>query len=163
MDDHLLASASGARRRPAQSLVELGLILPVFLLLFLGVVDLGRAFYESVAIHGAAEAGSLFASKYERNTVGNCIGVANACTKNVIKAATNPDVFPGVQIQDADISIVDLGATPWEPNSQYTITVTRNFALLTPFLGSVFGSQNLTLRAVVHGQRTCAPPPAPTC
>ena len=141
---------------PGQGIVELALILPVFMLIILGVVDLGRAFYESIAIQGAAEAGSLFASKYERNTVGPCIGVADSCLRDKIKAATNPDVFPFLQIQDLDITIDSLSTTPWGPDSKYKITVTRNFKLLTPLLGNVFGSQNLTLRAVVYGQRTCS-------
>ena len=45
-------------RRRAQSMVELALILPTFMFLTVGVVDLGRAFYESIAIQGAAEAGA---------------------------------------------------------------------------------------------------------
>lgn len=44
---------TGARAR-GQALVEFGLILPVLLVIFLGVIDFGRAFYAGVAAQQAA-------------------------------------------------------------------------------------------------------------
>jgi Flp pilus assembly protein TadG len=129
-----------------QSLVEFALILPTFLLLVLGTVDLGRAFYESVAVHGAAEAGSLVAAEY---------GQSEASVRSKIKASTNPDIFPFLQIQDAEIDIT-LDTSSTGKDTEYSITVTRNFQLLTPFIGSVFGNQALTLRSVARGRRNCA-------
>jgi Flp pilus assembly protein TadG len=45
------------RRTHGQALTELALILPVLALLMLGAVDLGRAFYLSIEISGAARSG----------------------------------------------------------------------------------------------------------
>ena len=47
-------------RSRGQSLVELALILPIFLLLISGAVDLGRLFYAYVAIVDASKEGALF-------------------------------------------------------------------------------------------------------
>jgi Flp pilus assembly protein TadG len=134
------------RRQSGQSLVELAFLLPTFLLITLGVVDLGRAFYESIAIQGAADAGSLKAARY---------GQSEADVKSVIKASTNPDVFPFLEIQDSEISLT-MDTSPTGRNSAYTVMVTRNFQLLTPLVGNVLGSQALTLRSVVHGRRNCS-------
>ena len=138
--------ASGSR---GQSLVELGFILPVFMLIIVGVADLGRAFYESVAIQGAAEAGGLTALDYTRNANGG----GNAAVTGAIKASTNPDIFPFLSLQDSDINLSIL----WQQDSQYTITVTRNFRLMTPGLANVLASgQTLTLRSVVRGRQNCS-------
>ena len=48
----------GRRKRRGQALVEFALILPIFLLVLLGILDLGRAVYASSTINNAAhEAG----------------------------------------------------------------------------------------------------------
>lgn len=149
MEDRSLSFSFPPTGRRAQSLVELALILPTFLLLALGTVDLGRAFYESIVIHGAAEAGSMIAIDYTRNA--NSGG--NAAVRDAIKASTNPDVFPFLQIQDSDISL----NVQWQQDSAYSITVTRPFRLLTPFLGNVFsGNNTLTLQSVVRGRQNCS-------
>ena len=138
-------------RHRAQSLVELGFILPIVCLLLVGVVDLGRAFYESVAIHSAAEAGALKALSYSRGVPVPADG--DRAVRDAIIASTNPDIFPYLQITDADI---DTSTIQWTANSPYTITVTRQFRLLTPMLGRVFGAQAITLRAVASGTQNCA-------
>ena len=144
-----MPSQAAAKRQRGQSLVELAFILPVFALILVGVADLGRAFYESVAIQSAAEAGSLTALDYTRNASGG----GNAAVRSAIKASTNPDIFPFLQIQDSDISLSIL----WQQDSQYTITVTRRFRLMTPLLGNVLaGGQTLTLSSVVRGRQNCS-------
>jgi Flp pilus assembly protein TadG len=128
-----------------QSLIELAFILPILLLLAVGLVDMGRAFYTSIAIQGAAEAGSLVAAEYNQSA---------ADVRAKIKASTNPDIFPFVSIQDSEITLtMDTSSTG--KDTEYTVVVTRNFQLLTPFVGNVLGGQALTLRSVVSGRRNC--------
>jgi len=135
--------------RRGQSLVELAFVLPTLLLLILSSVDLGRAFYESIAIQGAAEVGSLVATKYERNQGDPTFATGNKAVTDAIESATGSFV----QIQDSDI---DVSGIPWQPNTSYTIRVTRKFTLLTPFLGNVLGGQTLTLRSEVQGLHNCS-------
>lgn len=47
-------------RALGQSIVELGLILPVFLVVCLGILDLGRAFYSYERIQNAAREGAAW-------------------------------------------------------------------------------------------------------
>ncbi|HET8785699.1 MAG TPA: TadE family protein, partial [Candidatus Limnocylindrales bacterium] len=54
----------GRRRRSrGQSLVELALIAPVFLILLLTAIDLGRLMYSQITITNAAKEGALVASQ----------------------------------------------------------------------------------------------------
>ena len=120
-------------------------------MLVLGAVDLGRAFYESIAIQNAAEAGSLTAIDYTRN--GGGPGTGDAAIKSAIKSSTNPNLFPNIVINDSDITLNVL----WQPDSPYTITVTHNFRIMTPLMGRfIGGGQDLTLRAVAQGRQNCS-------
>lgn len=66
-----LVNRPGAR--PAQSLVEFALILPLILVLLLGGIDLGRVFFGSVALTNASRIGANYAALYPDawNTPGN--------------------------------------------------------------------------------------------
>src|ERR1700720_3185186 len=72
------------RAERGQSLVELGLMLPVLGLLLFGAIDFGRAYYLSIEVTNAARAGAQF-------------GVENASSAGMQNAATSdaPDV-PGI-------------------------------------------------------------------
>jgi len=52
------------------SLVEMSLIVPFLGLLLLGVIDFGRAFYLSIEVQNAAEAGALYGSQNPTDTTG---------------------------------------------------------------------------------------------
>jgi Flp pilus assembly protein TadG len=52
------------------SLVEMALLLPLFLLIFFGAVDFGRACYMAIEIAGAARAGALYGSKSPSDAAG---------------------------------------------------------------------------------------------
>ena len=52
------------------SLVEMALMLPFLGLLLLGVIDFGRAYYMSIEVQNAAEAGALYGSQNLGDTAG---------------------------------------------------------------------------------------------
>ena len=52
------------------SLVELGLVLMTLLLMLIGVIDFGRAYYLSVEVSNAAYAGALYGSQNNTDTAG---------------------------------------------------------------------------------------------
>src|SRR6185295_4843152 len=47
-----------------QSLVEFALVVPLLLLIFSGAVDLGRAFYNYVALENAVKEGALYGARF---------------------------------------------------------------------------------------------------
>ena len=48
------------RGTEGSNFIEMALLLPLFLLLFVGAVDLGRLYFMSVEVTGAAQAGALY-------------------------------------------------------------------------------------------------------
>jgi Flp pilus assembly protein TadG len=58
------------RNENGASLVELALIFPLFVLLMLGSVDFGRAYYLAIEVAGAAQAAAVFGSKNPADTAG---------------------------------------------------------------------------------------------
>ena len=52
------------------SLIEVAMVLPVLILLLLGIIDFGRAFYLSNEVAGAAHAGAVYGSQYPTDTTG---------------------------------------------------------------------------------------------
>ena len=57
------ANGTYSRAHRAQALTEFALILPLLALLFVGVLDLGRAFHTEVAASNAARVGILYAQQ----------------------------------------------------------------------------------------------------
>lgn len=81
---------SRRRARRGQSLVELALLLPVFTLILLGAVDLGRAFFYYNRMTAAVEQGGLFGIRYPTYmTSGD-----NADPNNITYVVTNE--YPGM-------------------------------------------------------------------
>ena len=64
------------RNRPSeagQSVIELALLMPLLLVMVMGIVDVGRMFYLTMALTGAARAGAQYGSRgqvYASNTAG---------------------------------------------------------------------------------------------
>src|SRR5688500_1682543 len=70
------------KSRRAQALVEFAMMLPISIALFLGIVDLGRAFYQAMAIREAAQAGALYAMVWQNVTALCPTPCANTTTRN---------------------------------------------------------------------------------
>lgn len=58
------------RNEHGASLIELAITLPLLLLLLMGAVDFGRAFYLALEIAGAAQAGAEYGSENPTDTAG---------------------------------------------------------------------------------------------
>jgi Flp pilus assembly protein TadG len=54
---------SASRRQGGAAIVELGLVLPLLLLLFLGTMDFGRVMYWSITLTHAARAGAQYGAQ----------------------------------------------------------------------------------------------------
>lgn len=80
------------RSETGQALTELGLILPVFVLMLLGSVELARVAYAAIEVSNAAHAGAQYGAQsfiYMNDTT----GIQNAATNdaaNITLASTTP-------------------------------------------------------------------------
>jgi Flp pilus assembly protein TadG len=117
------------RSERGAALVETAVVLPFLVLLFLGLVDLGRALATHIGIHEAAQEGALYGSQHPSNV---------AAIQNRIINSTNIPIVP------ADITITCPGGSP-----TITVRVEHDIDMIT-FVGNWFGSP-LTIHAELDG------------
>lgn len=131
------------RAHPAQSLVELALLLPVLAMLFLGAVDLTRAFYTYIALENASREAArvLIDFPYEYDDSVGC-------------TAGNREGLPYVNVSCAGGTLTispaaNTGVSP--PNrvpgrQPITVTASASFTPITPLIQWAMGGP-VTLRA----------------
>jgi TadE-like protein len=141
---------SPARRSRGQALVELALVMPIFLLLIAGAIDLGRLFYAYVAIVNASKEGALYGASNpmcDRES-GQCPNPLNVVWHVQSEAGNLRDANGSLPTP----TVACLG--PGGPVSlrdcadgyTYRVAIDFQFRLITPILGSVLGG-GLTLHA----------------
>ncbi len=143
---------STAERRPprarsarGQSLVEFAIVLPIFLIVIGGAVDLGRLFFAHVATENAAKEGAMYGATNPR------------CDAPKLKCSDPNTVRWHVVNELSDVPSVThtaqclrngapIALDSCREGDRYRVTVTHNFSLLTPILSPVFGNA-LTLNS----------------
>jgi Flp pilus assembly protein TadG len=155
-------------RTRGQSLVEFALILPVFLLFFAAVLDLGRIAAAQIAVSNAAREGVFQAAvtPTDFNSAQPC--PADGKT-NVIYCRIALESSGGVTIAPTDVSVrcspVDCSKGI---GNTVTVGVTGHFRLFTPLMAVFFGgNQNVTFTGSATANRETLPAsgaatPAPT-
>ncbi|MGK2851945.1 MAG: PKD domain-containing protein [Candidatus Limnocylindrales bacterium] len=145
-------------RSRGQSLVELAVILPVFLLLMLTAIDLGRLLYAQITVTNAAKEGALVASQggtYQDNqpcadTNEVMCGVLTEADGGFVEVdRTRVDLAPATCVKDAMYPAT--GSPP-----SVSVTVQSPFRVLTPIIGQIIGS-NLVLNATADAQCLVVP------
>jgi len=128
-----------------QSLVEVALGLTFLLLLLAGVVDLGRVFFSFIALRDAAQEGAIFGSIAPHDLMGIEARVRSSSSTPVELTDTD-NIHVATQFSGQPCGGTDplTGKT-----NGVTVTVTYDFDLTMPLIGSVIGSQHFPLNAVV--------------
>jgi Flp pilus assembly protein TadG len=118
------------RDERGQSLVEMALILPVFLLLLVGILDFGRMMYSYAHLHMAAQ---------ETVRIG---GLGK--NDSEITAFANDYV----QLAEGEHLTINItpGDTVRDSGDYVTVTLQYPFAFFTPFVSSLFSS-SLSIKA----------------
>lgn len=119
----------GARRARGQTLVEFALVVPIFLLIVLGLFDVGRAVFNYNTVANAAREGARVA------IVNQDADAVRAATK---KAGT------GLSLTDADVTLDSCG----QQGCPFSVTVTFDYQPATPLIGEIF-NPTLTSTAVM--------------
>ena len=120
-------------RRRGQTLVEFALILPIFLLMMLGILDLGRAVYAYHTINNAAREAVRVAIVDQNTTV-------------IQDEAVQQSVGLGVSTGDVDVTFLDgsyantapCNATP-RMGCVAEIEVAYTYRAVTPIIGQIVG------------------------
>ncbi len=123
-----LRPASAARTPSVgQSLVEFALIATVFLLLLMGIIDLGRGVMAQNSLSHAAREGAH-------------VGLFMEKGKADIITAVNRQVGLGANLDNFGMEVVYMGKggelDKKEPGSTVTVTVTGDFRAVTPMMNA---------------------------
>ncbi len=114
-----------------QSLVEFTLVLPILMMLLLGLLDFGRAFFTLVALHDAADEGATYAAVRPNDVTGIRA-----------RAAAASEYLISVEPSDINVTYppqIEVGAP-------ITVTATYTLDLYTPFVKNLVGDNGLVLR-----------------
>jgi Flp pilus assembly protein TadG len=152
------------RSRPGQTLVEFALILPVFLLLLLGIMDLGRAVYDSSTLSNSAREGAR-------------LGITDQMCRDIWVRAKDhavgiaADTTVAIEVRDPAGALV--GTCPAIPTatdfvlSHYGdvvhVTVTYTYQAATPVIGRIVGTISLKGESKFAIESPCTTPALPTC
>ena len=126
----VLADAEGA------SFVELALVLPLFLVMLIPVVDLGRGFYAAIEVASAAHAGAMYGVENPSDTSG-MVQAAKAGASNL----TNVDASAayGCECSDGSSPIASCTSTP---SCTYNYVTYVDVTVTSPYR-TVFGYPGL--------------------
>jgi len=113
------------QKERGQELVEYALILPIMMLILMSILDLGRAVYYYSAIHNSAREGARY-------------GVINPDDPAGIEAVVRNKA---VVLNPANLTVVI--SSPDEDTLR--VTLTYQFTPITPIIGTLLGSNEVTL------------------
>ena len=132
------------RRERGQGLIEFSLMAIFLVILMMGVLDLGRAYFTYLALKDAAQEGAYFGSAFPQ-----CVASAGACAdpNNIpfrVRHSANGGLVdwagPGAHITITLPPVVQAGES-------LTVTISYQYQMLTPLVGTIANGQVLTLTA----------------
>jgi hypothetical protein len=115
-----------------QSLVELALSLVFLLIMLAGVVDLGRAMYEYLAMRDAAQEGAGYGSIFPNY----CAEIKNRTIQNLPDSSFGVNVY----VDGASQFCEAAPATSACEGKEIIVAVDHNFSISMPFLSEFTGS-----------------------
>ena len=124
-------------RTRGQALVELAIVLPVFLVLVLAAIDLGRIFFARITVANSAREGA-----YEAAYGGSYVANSACGPSNSVMCAVLNESQSSLTVAPADVEWNCSGAGGCASGAYgdvVTVKVTGHFELLTPILAVFFG------------------------
>lgn len=123
------------RGQGGQSLTELALTLTIMLTLLAGVLDIGRSYFTFLALRDAAAEGAAYGSFDPTNTIE---------IEDRVRGES-----PGGMIDwtEANITTAIIGSPCRGGGIEVNVEI--EYTLLTPFIGTIVGSQSLPMEATV--------------
>ncbi|HEX2756795.1 MAG TPA: TadE/TadG family type IV pilus assembly protein [Candidatus Limnocylindrales bacterium] len=164
------------RRSTGQALLEFSLVLPIFLVMLMGVVDVGRAIWAQNSLAAAAREGARFAIVHGGSMTTACPVGPPVADVTIIPPASAPCPYPSPStqaIKDAVIAAANAGGTSLTVTVCYgtgcsgdtnalnatnargtpvTVAVSSRINLITPSLLGMggFGVSSVTTMVVNH-------------
>jgi Flp pilus assembly protein TadG len=123
-----------------QSLTEMAVTMSLLLILLVGIVDIGRAFFTYLALRDAAQEGALYGSTTPTSTSDIETRVWNSSTL-LQNLADDPNA-------DTNIAVTVVGS-PCTGNGIQVRVSYENFPITMPFLGSLIGRQTVPISSTI--------------
>jgi Flp pilus assembly protein TadG len=130
-----------------QSLIELAVSILVLLILLAGILDLGRAFFQYLALHDAAQEGAVYAAINNRK---NPTTIPQYCSEIQNRVLANLYDPSGVIVNVLINGVTCASSTAGDFCSGHDVRVTvtdPDFPIVTPFIGAIIGAQSIPLSA----------------
>ena len=124
------------------ALVEFAIVVPLLLIMVFGAMDVGRLYFEQVALADAAQEGAFYSS-FEPDD-------HTKTTTRVVESLNDPAVTA------ADVTVLCPGGV------RIIVSVEKEVQHLSPFFTPFWGSSTTlrrTVEAEVHSTATCDPTP----
>ena len=139
---------STPQKNKGQSLVEFAMSLLFLLVLLAGVVDIGRAYFTFVALRDAAQEGASYGAAFPTFCTQIRERIKSSSDSPVdLSTLNDSDIAVLISGVDCDIAVgLGLACTPNEIKVEITMD---DFPITMPFMGSILGTQALTLKADV--------------
>ena len=134
------------RYRRGQSLVELAIVLPVLLLLTVGAIDLGRAYFGAINLENAVKEGAFFGARNPEcsdDSVTDCDDPSNVEARVEIElAGIAPTTFEAKCFAAGTTTFTGSGMAlaDCEDGDVYYVRAQIPFNLVTPLISSIVGS-----------------------
>jgi Flp pilus assembly protein TadG len=156
---------AGDRRSPGQGLVEFALVLPIFLLIVFGIIDVGRYIYITNAFNQAAREAARYGSVEQWSY--NCPASVVTQTRFSCTAAVALGRIAGAPAfvkTPPDVTCLKIGGDPSSAvvasacRAGYLLQVTvatptspanQKFQFFTPVIGQILGSPTISGQASV--------------
>jgi len=137
--------AAAGRTSRGQSLAEFALVLPLFLLLFFAVVDLGSAVFTFNSLTNAAREGVRLAIVNQDNAS----IIARAETQVSVAEINAPNVSIDFYQQDSTTGQPDLSSTcsPAAVGCLAVVSFESTYRPLTPIIGNILFKNGVTFKA----------------
>ncbi len=126
--------------RPGTAAVELAVLLPFLMAMFLGIVDMGRLFYASMTVDNSLHNSLLFASQTFDNQNQQWTGnnqYWQGPSSQIVATDTAAAQLDGANLNPTltTSNITTTAGTDTDGNSVVVVTVTYTFQTLVPFPG----------------------------
>ncbi len=126
-----------------QSLVEMALFMVIFAILLAGVLDLGRFFFTFLSLQDAAGEGATYGAIHPDWITSSDNGDPNNITYRLKNES------PSGLIDWTNVTVTVTTSPDSNPGSTITVSAAYNYMLLTPYMGTIVGSQTLPVSADV--------------
>jgi hypothetical protein len=140
-----LAEFAGDRRGVAA--VEMAVVMPLFLLMFSGLVEVGRAYEQANAIEKGLRAGAIYLARTSDPAAASAQAIAADLVRSGRLGGGAPYLAPGWE-QSASVLDITLGSFAVGEDSMAVVRIAAEvpFEPLVPGLAASFGLDNYTIR-----------------